>query len=187
MLNVSGVYAFSDIKQLLFKKNSESKPVTTYSVTVFNGTASGSEFEAGTTVSITTATPPFGQQFKNWTANPSVIFANANSESTIFTMPAYAVVVMSNFEDAPTTDNLNITSSNSPKIWFLNGYLHVSDLNVGDVWSVHSILGALINRNIAKSDKEIISLQGFNAGVYILRIESAQDVKVLKFVKPINH
>ena len=74
--------------------------VPTYAVTVTNGTGGGN-YAAGATVSITAGTPPAGQQFKNWTANPAVTFANANSASTTFVMPANAVTVTAVFEDIP--------------------------------------------------------------------------------------
>jgi Leucine-rich repeat (LRR) protein len=73
--------------------------VPTYTVTVNGGTgATGAgSYAAGATVSITAGTAPAGQVFSHWTASPSVTFANANSASTSFTMPANAVTVTANF------------------------------------------------------------------------------------------
>jgi len=72
-----------------------------YEVTVSSAgsgaTGSGS-YTAGAVVSINAGTAPAGQVFKNWTSsNSGVIFANANSAATTFTMPAAAVTVTANF------------------------------------------------------------------------------------------
>ena len=71
------------------------EPIT-YAVTVSSagtGATGSGNYAAGATVSINAGTPPAGQQFKNWTANAEVSFANENSASTTFTMPANAVTV----------------------------------------------------------------------------------------------
>ncbi|GBU28886.1 hypothetical protein R84B8_02448 [Treponema sp. R8-4-B8] len=74
---------------------SDSTP-TTYPVTVYGGSGSGS-YAAGATVSIS-ATAPSGQTFTNWTVNSGgATLANANSASTTFTMPTNAVTVTANF------------------------------------------------------------------------------------------
>lgn len=46
------------------------------------------------------AEPSWGYEFVNWTADPSSEgnFADANAEETIFTMPAYNVTVIANFQ-----------------------------------------------------------------------------------------
>jgi len=74
-------------------------------VTVVGGTAGASEYAEGATVPITAGTAPAGQRFKNWTAEPEVVFANANSATTTFTMPASAVTVTANFEAIPDEPN----------------------------------------------------------------------------------
>jgi len=75
---------------------------TTYNVTVSSagtGASKSDSYLAGATVSIKAGTAPAGQQFKNWTSsNSSVIFADANSATTTFIMPAAAVTVTANFE-----------------------------------------------------------------------------------------
>lgn len=75
---------------------------TAYKVTVSSAGTGASESDsylAGATVSIKAGTAPAGQQFKNWTAsNSNVIFADANSATTTFIMPAAAVTVTANFE-----------------------------------------------------------------------------------------
>jgi hypothetical protein len=70
----------------------------TYALTVVNGSGSGS-YAAGTVVSITANAPPAGQSFAGWTgAN----VANANSASTMITIPAAPTTVTANFAAGPT-------------------------------------------------------------------------------------
>jgi len=77
----------------------------TYHVTVKGGSGSGS-YTAGAIVSIT-ATVPSGQQFVNWTTTSSgVTFANANSQSTTFTMPSNTVTVTASFSGSWPPDYL---------------------------------------------------------------------------------
>jgi len=75
---------------------------TTYAVMVLSdgtGYSSGGNYEAGVLVTIKAGTAPAGKRFKNWTtSNNSVTFANANNETTTFTMPKNAVTVTANFE-----------------------------------------------------------------------------------------
>ena len=73
-----------------------------YAVTVVNGTGGG-DYAAGATVSISADDPAQGQQFKEWTSNDGVTFADAASAQTTFTMPEKAVTVTANFEDVPPT------------------------------------------------------------------------------------
>jgi uncharacterized repeat protein (TIGR02543 family) len=85
-----------------------------YAVTVNNGTGGGS-FAQGATINITAGTPPTGQQFKNWTTTSAgVTFANANSASTSFTMPANAVTVTANFEPISETPTIRTLVSITP-------------------------------------------------------------------------
>ena len=89
-------------------------PPVLYSVTVNGGTgATGSgSYAEGKTVKISAGTPPANQQFKNWTTSSAgVSFANADSSSTSFTMPANAVTVTANFEAIPV-----IVNAQTPKI-----------------------------------------------------------------------
>ncbi|MCL2169956.1 MAG: hypothetical protein FWB74_08020, partial [Defluviitaleaceae bacterium] len=73
----------------------------TFTVTINGGgtdaTGSGS-FRTGAPVSINAGSRP-GYTFRNWTTTtPGVTFANANSASTIFTMPASNVTVTANWD-----------------------------------------------------------------------------------------
>jgi hypothetical protein len=73
-------------------------PPTTYTVTVVGGTGSNS-YEEGVTVSITANPAPVGQIFDTWTSDDGVTFADANSVTTTFTMPANAITVTATYKD----------------------------------------------------------------------------------------
>jgi hypothetical protein len=78
--------------------NSISVPaVTLYSLTVTNGTGSGS-YVAGTVVTISANPPPTGEVFQDWTG---ATVANAKASSTTLVMPALTTTVKANYA-APT-------------------------------------------------------------------------------------
>lgn len=82
----------------------EDIPIETYDVTVYNnlGTASSDEAAEGSAVTVTANAPQPHYEFDHWVVVNSdgtpyvgadVVFANANSAETTFTMPNHAVVV----------------------------------------------------------------------------------------------
>jgi hypothetical protein len=78
-------------------------PVTpqTYGVTVVGGTdGANGTYAEGATVNITANAPASGKVFDTWTTTDGVTFANANSASTSFVMPAKAVTVTATYKDA---------------------------------------------------------------------------------------
>jgi uncharacterized protein (TIGR02145 family) len=85
----------------------EAAPTTgpSYKVTVSGakGATGGGTYTPGMIVNITAGTDTTGQRFKNWTTtSEGVTFINANSTETAFTMPANAVTVTANFDNAAT-------------------------------------------------------------------------------------
>ena len=72
-----------------------------YTLTVVNGTGSGS-YEAGAVVPITADAAPEGQVFDKWTATGGGTFADANSASTTFAMPANAATVTAAYKGGGT-------------------------------------------------------------------------------------
>ena len=73
-------------------------PVAAYTLTVVNGSGSGS-YAAGTLVNISANAPPAGQVFANWTG---ASVANATSSSTTLTMPAANTTLTANYGPIPT-------------------------------------------------------------------------------------
>ena len=73
---------------------------TTYALTVTNGTGSGS-YAANVTVNITApATNSAGQIFDHWMTTNGGTFANANSATTTFTMPAANTTITAIYKDS---------------------------------------------------------------------------------------
>jgi hypothetical protein len=66
-------------------------------LTVNSGTGSGN-YAAGELARITANTPPEGKIFDKWTSTDGITFANENSASTTFTMPAKAVTVTATYK-----------------------------------------------------------------------------------------
>lgn len=74
----------------------------TYTVTVTNGTDSGS-YSEGQTVTIT-AESRSGYTFTGWSSSDSVTFANSTASTTTFTMPDKAVTVTANYSKNSSGD-----------------------------------------------------------------------------------
>ncbi len=87
----------SEVSSATYTISSEPS-VTTYAVTVENGTGSG-EYVAGATVKITADAPEDGEVFDRWTTESGVEFVDAASPETSFTMPAKKVTVSANYKD----------------------------------------------------------------------------------------
>lgn len=73
-----------------------------YFVFVKGGTTNLSTATKGATVTIKAGTPPAGKVFDKWTSSDGVSFANANAESTTFTMPSKDVTVTANYKNKLT-------------------------------------------------------------------------------------
>ena len=91
---------------------SGSSEVGKYTVTVENGSGSGS-YDVGSTVIIAANTAPAGMVFKNWTTESNgVALASVSMTATTFTMPANNVTVTANYVTAtPTAANTGSTGS----------------------------------------------------------------------------
>lgn len=114
-------------------------PVTTYAVAVNSGTGGGN-FAAGATVSITANAPATGKVFDKWTTTDGVVFANANSATTTFVMPAKAVTVTATYKDisSETPDYKIIAGENG--IWKKDntkGIVIISNGDYGDFTGVN--------------------------------------------------
>ena len=93
----------------------EANPSGQYTLTIANapaggtaptGQTTGGSHAANATVTLNAGTRT-GYTFVNWTASPSVTFANANQASTTFTMPAGNVTVTANWRQADGGGNNN--------------------------------------------------------------------------------
>ena len=96
-----------------------------YDITVTGGKATvgaGTEITKaaeGTTVTLTANAAPAGQVFDKWeVVSGSITLADANSETTTFTMPAGAVSVKATYKDAPHTHSYGSEwKSDADKHW----------------------------------------------------------------------
>ena len=67
-----------------------------------------------------------------------------------------------------TTSAPELLSYSTPlRAWTHNGLLHISGLETGEVWSVYTVSGALIYRDVAGSEEAEIALR--TQGVYIIQ------------------
>jgi uncharacterized repeat protein (TIGR02543 family) len=81
-------------------------PITTYALTVANGTGGGS-YAKDAVISITANTAPSGQRFKEWSITPSVTFAegtNKTSQTAKIIMPAQPVAATVVYEALPASE-----------------------------------------------------------------------------------
>ena len=97
-----------------------SAPVTKYTLTVAGGTGDG-DYEENAVVNISADAPATGKQFTNWTTSNGGSFANANSASTTYTMPAGAATVTANYEDILVTVSSIAVNSTGHKIAYTVG------------------------------------------------------------------
>jgi hypothetical protein len=90
---------------------------TAYMINITGGSAVLESF-AGETVTIT-ASKKAGWKFKNWSSDtPDIVFADANSETTTFVMPAAEANIMANFEEESNGMDGNILQENTPYILY---------------------------------------------------------------------
>jgi lysophospholipase L1-like esterase len=78
----------------------------TYTVTVTNGTGSGS-YAAGTVLTVTANAPPTGDNFTGWTGGTGAL-ANASFSTTTLTVPAAPVTITANFAATTSTNALTV-------------------------------------------------------------------------------
>ena len=92
--------------------------IPTYTLTVVNGTGSGS-YAAGTVVTITANAAPAGQAFADWTG---ATVASATSATTTLTMPAATTTVTATYSAQPpaTASCANMSLGNNAS---LNGFV----------------------------------------------------------------
>ncbi|MGL6201125.1 MAG: InlB B-repeat-containing protein [Lachnospiraceae bacterium] len=104
---VTGDIRIEDSKFIMPSENVTVKAIfekdtaAAYTVTVNNGTGSGS-YEEGATVIITAEPPSAGKQFAGWKVESgNVTLTDSSSATTTFTMPSEAVTVTAEYADVP--------------------------------------------------------------------------------------
>ena len=70
----------------------------------------------------------------------------------------------------PAKDFINVEAINSSKL-------------IGKTLKIYNILGAEMKAQVLTSQKNIITVNNFKAGVYIVKIGEGKDVKIMRFIK----
>jgi uncharacterized RmlC-like cupin family protein len=89
------------------------------------GATASDYHKVGESVNIDAGTAPTGKRFKQWSADPSVVFGNAGASPTTFTMPASDVTVTAEFEDIPYT--LTMKSAGNGNAGSSGGIFHYNN------------------------------------------------------------
>ena len=146
-----------------------------YNVTVTGGTATPEKAEAGTTVSVTAATPASGETFKYWMSEDGVIFADKKAATTTFAMPNKPVALTA----LSLTVSADQSIANNPWIYPNPAADYVTIQGVNDVdYSIVDITGAELLAG-THYDGEPIFVGDLPPGVYFIRIGN----KALPFVR----
>ncbi|MBQ7625351.1 MAG: S-layer homology domain-containing protein, partial [Clostridia bacterium] len=74
----------------------------TYTLTVVNGTADSGQYKTGEKVTVKAGAAPAGMKFDKWTGD-GVVFENAASAETTFTMPGKDATVTATFKKKPSS------------------------------------------------------------------------------------
>jgi hypothetical protein len=141
-------------------------PPTKYTLTVNNGTGSGS-YPAGTVVNISANTPPINKVFDKWTGDVSGV-AEIDSASTTYTMGSANATITATYKDDQTA-NGHIESGNGVKIHTEGSSLTVKSDNI-ELKSVeiYHVSGQLL-RSIRTSGAGI-RIENLPRGVLIIKI-----------------
>ena len=89
-------------------------PAPKHNVTIENGSANGTQFEAGQTVTITSNEAPEGKEFDKWVVvSGGVTLANENNKETTFVMPESDVEIKATYKDVVVpTPKYSVTIEN---------------------------------------------------------------------------
>lgn len=133
---VNGVYTIANITadQTITVEGVE---LNTYTLTVVNGTGSGS-FASGSIISIVADEPPVGYIFDKWVTE-SGVFADSTAAETTFTMPSGNVTVTASYRPLP----VNPPAGSNQVTGISDGSTFVK----GDVINFTAIGGGMDNEN----------------------------------------
>ena len=147
-------------------------PVVFYTLTVRNGSGSGS-YPAGEQVIIIADDPESGQEFNNWTVDPTdVKLASKFVTATVITMPAKDVLVTANYKAKPSSGMVGSNTGSSNH----NG-------SAGNVGGSSNSVG---NNNSTSTNGTtvVINKNGLsNTGVVAVQVNGSSDNFVLKIAE----
>ena len=104
------------------------------------------------------------------TVNVRATISNGVREGVNYTQ--YFIIVVNSGSGSGSGNNLTtatpeLNTSTPLRAWTHDGFLHVSGLEVGEVWSVYTVSGALIYRETASNNEAKIAIVA--QGVYIIQ------------------
>ncbi len=144
-------------------------PVVFYTLTVRNGSGSGS-YAAGEKVIIIANDPPKGQEFNNWTVDPTdVALASKYVTATVIEMPARDVLVTANYKAKPSSGVVSNTGTGSGSNGSA-GHVGGTTVNTG------GNKGTTTNGTTVVINKNGLS----NTGVVAVQVNGSSDNFVLK-------
>ncbi len=151
-------------------------PTTFYTLTVRNGSGSGS-YAAGERVIIIADDPAYGQEFSNWSVDPTdTVIASKYVTATVIDMPAKDVLVTANYK---TSVNSGVVGSGSGNGSGGNG----SAGNVGNSGGSGSNTGSTSTNGTTV----VINKNGLsNTGVVAVQVNGSSDNFVLKITEDKN-
>ena len=174
----------------------------TYHVTVINGSGAG-DYQEGDLVTITADPAPAGQQFKEWTITPPVIFVdetNVTTPTAKFNMPTTDVTATATYEPETGIEELRMANGEwriypNPTTGILT--IQISDYQISDYpisdypISDYPIFDIVIYDRLcriqqiekSKNRKSEINISHLPAGVYFVKIRTEADEVVKKVVK----
>lgn len=127
---------------------------TTYTLTVVNGSGSGS-YVAGTTVLIAAYPPTKGYTFNKWTStDQTTTFANMMASATSITMPAKSITVTANYTNgsgATTSSRASNTGSSTGSVSGNNSTGGNRRTNTGNGTTVDVTKDGISDKNVASA------------------------------------
>lgn len=127
---------------------------TTYTLTVVNGSGSGS-YVAGTTVLIAAYPPTKGYTFNKWTStDQTTTFANMMASATSITMPAKSITVTANYTNgsgATTSSRASNTGSSTGSVSGNNSTGGNRKTNTGNGTTVDVTKDGISDKNVASA------------------------------------
>lgn len=155
--------------------------VTTYLLTVENGTGSG-EYEENTEVTIIANTPESGMQFKEWVGDIANI-VDINADETTLLMPNLDITVTATYEDI-TSSFEKIGSKRIrifPNVVTDNLYIQAEE-KILELW-IYDLKSNEILYTKPATNELSLPLSDYEKGVYILKLGFKNKIISLKIIK----
>lgn len=167
----------------IFSIYANGKGFTTAQIVAYRNITAGAKVTCAQTagiptksVSVTAGTPDPGKIFANWTATPTVTFADASSSATTFIMPDADVSIQAVYSGTTgIQEKENVTLAVYPNP--ASEYVQISGA-IGSDYGIYDMNGHLLIQGSDYNGKSI-SIAHLNNGTYFLKANN----KALTFIK----